>query len=293
MSEHTKPPDGVSGTFTLRLNLDGPVGVLQRALRRSMDLVAFGLAAADSMSIEDERPPLPDAFPEISFGEPMPVAELRDEFKAWTLAGGLRECIEGVELFLQEVHLLCLAHRLFQPSARVVQGSEIHRLLEQLDLDKVTFSTLNVAKKLKELTAARPGLIEKERRKAIFTLNSLRNCLVHRRGIVQAGDCGKDGTLRVRWRKVEALIQADDGTEQPVPGPGTVVEKEGHFALRFRFEERVFQMGERVSVTAQEFQSIAWTVFEFALDTRANFERILTAEGVAVEKAGGPASGTS
>lgn len=92
-------PDEPRQQARLNLNLDKPLSVLQVALQRAVDHAAFGLTAAGSIQPEQLHQ-LPGVFPQVAFAsKPLLGDELVSAFKAWTVAGAVRDAIEALELF--------------------------------------------------------------------------------------------------------------------------------------------------------------------------------------------------
>ena len=91
----------------MRLELKLPTGVLQVALQHSIDLVAFGLKAADHAEPVDLK--MPDSFGQVIAAQDraLDVESVRAEFRSWVLANGLRDCVETIGPTLEWARRFC------------------------------------------------------------------------------------------------------------------------------------------------------------------------------------------
>jgi len=180
------PDEPAQGKVILRItiNLDSPFGQLQRAVMRMVDLVSFGLSVKQQAELA-ELPRLPDVFLQLQIGSRLPLEKLPAEFGIWTLGSGLRDMIEALEPFLEEVWKISWALKTYAggPDGRRTRD-EIVGVLQDLEKGHAEFREFPVAKKLSLLLEEEPSLLPREGKIAFFSIISLRNCLVHRRGVV-------------------------------------------------------------------------------------------------------------
>lgn len=260
----------------ITINLDAPFGQLQRALMRSIDLTSFGLTAALEPT---EAPVLPDVLFQLKLGKRLPLEQLPSEFKTWTLAHGLRDSIEALEPFLEEVWKICWALRV-QPGGPRPQ-EELPALLGDLERAKVEFQVLPVAKKLSKILEEYPSLLTSSWKRAIYSIIGLRNCLVHRRGIVGEPDCRGKGAMAVNWQEMELLIRYEDGSSEPAV-KGTVTKMDGWVALKRSWKEKTFPLGAEVQLDTQDFAEIVLTLYSAAMYMRNVFLKVLEDRGIDV-----------
>jgi hypothetical protein len=91
----------------LRLELTLPDAELRRGIQRAVDLVGFGLQAAEQSSIADLN--VPGAFPAIvaSPEAALDAAEAPSTFQSWVIANGLRDCVDAVGPALEWARRFC------------------------------------------------------------------------------------------------------------------------------------------------------------------------------------------
>ncbi len=252
----------VERQLDIHLDLGAVQGTLQRALQRSVDLVSFGLHAAETAA--NGSLTLPGAYFQVAAAsnEALNFDQAKQEFPPWLVGHGLRDSIEAVGLFLQEVRLVCAVWSLGNQTtgaawmARMVEEAKKfhHRGLP----DKLTFLE-------KEYGLTFPPLKEQ-----IFSINGARNCIVHRRGVVHDQDMNSPSGLRVRWRRYQIFVDGPSGRREIVPpamvdGGETIRMIEGDV-------EKVFAKGSVVGFSAQEFSEICWTLLSFGMATVKNLE---------------------
>jgi hypothetical protein len=117
------------------------------------------------------------------------------------------------------------------------------------------FEKANLPDKLRLLTTAYGLVIPADAITHIQSLNGVRNCLVHRAGLVQEADVGDDQILRAAWLRLKPYVVTEDG-EEPLAFP-YYMKKPGHVLLRQELSVKMFHLRERVAFTIEEFHDIA------------------------------------
>jgi hypothetical protein len=253
----------------MSLELPLPSGILQTTLQRSRDLVAFGLQAADHAALVDLR--VPDSFLEVvpARNRALDPEGARSEFRTWVLANGLRDCVEAIGPTLEWVRKFCffwtregsvtpLEDGKFRLSGRLT-GDEWNTNIVR---GAAKFDRLPLPEKLiylqKRYSWHRPELSDH-----ILSLNAVRNCLVHRDGIVGGNDLKLSGDqgLSVRWRKGELV--AGTGTDKRVLEAGSHVDAGETVTVEFIDLEKSFALGERVVFNVTEYVDISLTFLLF------------------------------
>lgn len=276
MSQH----DSSEHTIRLRLNLGALLGNIRVSLQRIIDLVAYGLSSA-----EHELPPtlgIPGAF--ISYGtagdQHLAPDDLRDQFRTWLVGCGLRDAVEEISGFLEEIRRACAAVDLAQQpnlsSTRwnqlfVEQGKKFHRL--------------GLPDKLDNLRQYDPILVP-EIVSSVIQINQARNCLVHRNGIVSQRDLNQADVLEVTWKRLELVVGTE--TEERIVQEGHIVDEGEELFLRSATGSRLFAPGQRVSFSAQEFGEICYTLSLAAQEMQMGLEAFLRKKGIPIVIQGEP-----
>ena len=275
-------PEPVERQLILRItiNPDAPVGQFQRAVMRSVDLAAFGLTAAAGTKLT-EPPRLPEVFLQVQLGQRLPIENLPGEFHAWILASSLRDMIEALEPLLEEMWKVLWALELqngvpMRPDQFNAVLQDFHRVPE--DFQRLA----GVGKKLSKILETYPGLLSEKWVAAIRSIIALRNCMVHRRGIVGSKDCTADGVMTVTWQEWRALIQCPDGSSEPAVS-GIVPREDGVMCLRRSFEQKSFRQGDRVQFEIQDLVDVALTLYSAAMQMREGYLQLLRSRGIEIQ----------
>ncbi len=166
---------------------------------------------------------------------PEQIADGRHMLAQWSLAQGLRDLVEGLEDILTAPFRLGIA-------ARVGQGS-----LTPGDADALLRRFLTGGLIIKANFLRDELNIELPCRREFASLNDLRNCLAHRRGMVGPEDCRNQPGFTLRWLGFDVIFQGDDGTEKPLV-LGELIEQAGQIAIKFADRERTYLLGQRLEL---------------------------------------------
>jgi hypothetical protein len=175
------------------------------------------------------------------------VLHFKTEFGRWIVACGLRELIETFSVFLDKIHEACLL-------MAVSQGKMTHKLaLEHHN----SFLWKGFTEKMKTLHE-RFGVYS-QYNDHLGTVQLVRNCYTHRRGIVGKADCGDSQQLELRWIGMDVYIETTDGDIINLNLPlqeGVCVEKGGTVKVKSAERKRSFQLGTVVDIPPKELAEI-------------------------------------
>lgn len=252
-------------TIKIDINLNAPQEELQRAIQRNIYLVAGGLLS--SSQIKESRLKLTDTSIEMNFDPSLvwSASEVQDQLREWILQNGFRDSVECLNTFLESTHAVCSVWSLQvkQNRGQTFTGADWDKEMRN---DAKKFHRLGFPDKLDHLREKHGIHLNSGMSKHVLSINSARNCLVHRKGIVGETDI-ENGCLLVSWRRAKLVITNEDGEHDLAFGE--VQEKDSMLGLRFVDEERFFNLGDQILFSAEEFQHIAWSVFLFGRSTIA------------------------
>jgi len=263
----------------IRINLDAPVNGLIRRLRHANDNLRFGLAC-DVGSVEDvSAPSMTGITYAIGGAEIRDLDRLRTGFRSWVIASALRDSIEALLLYLDEVRKV---------SVLLSYGPTVDLTSDEWNATLVRgqkqFHRLGLRRKLDALKQIDESL-QSEYEEEIATINRARNCLVHRFGAVTDEDTDGTDRLTVRWRKNEIVAEID-GTPTPI-GPGFVAKDVTPLYLHQNVPvSKEFSIGETILLSADEFGELSWTVIVFAVHFREKVETFGLSRGVVPREVG-------
>ena len=268
-----------ASTPILRVGIDLSVllGNLRAAIQHIIDVVAYGL------SRENDRPPplgIPGAF--MSYGTAgnlrLSGAQLDSEYRTWLVGAGLRDAVETVSAFLEEVRRAAAAAR-FAVGSQPIDTDEWNKIFGP---QESKFHRLGLPDKLDELRRFGAELVPNSA-ESLLQVNQLRNCLVHRRGIVTERDLNQATALEVSWHHfVVGIEQGDEFT--PLRESHLVREGE-QIVMKTTSTTREFVLGERVILSAQEFGELCYSLSLFGQEVVKGFETYLGNLGIPVKLA--------
>jgi len=244
----------------IKLRREGVVAPLVTLLRETTENVAIGLWAAREYSpggVHLSPDYIPFTFSEPDLKDP-PEDEIRRRrqgFEAWVLKRGFEECSKAVFESLHEAYLFV---RFAQADLSAVATLD--------DLQKFEREVRRKAGKMQFpgfLQAIKSGLTSPlDLEDEISSVNRVRNCLEHRRGIVGESDVTPDEyALVLKWRELQ-LVSEKDGKVSAYK-MGTLAPEGAAIGLRTVSSSRGFGVGERITLTAAEFNHVAYTCYLF------------------------------
>jgi hypothetical protein len=189
------------------------------------------------------------------------------EAQRWYLCTAFRDAIELLNVFLDQGRLLCA---LFPSAAQgKIQSDDYNRIF---GTEIRQFHRLGLPDKLKKLQ--RHFGVASELEAHVLSINTVRNCLVHRLGIVTDRDVDANGELVLLWRTSDLVAQNPDGTQelsildnpeiQIVPG-WTVI-------YRVIDKKKVFRKAERIDLSYREITDTFLSLMNFTTTLAVSIE---------------------
>jgi hypothetical protein len=173
------------------------------------------------------------------------LSHFKDEFKTWIVANGLRELIETFSVFLERLHEACF----------VIEHHVKPVALNNLAKQQATFGKYGLPDKITVLK--RKFSVGPTHPAQLLTLNKARNCLTHRRGIVERIDCNLIDALKVNWLGADIFAQTPSGEKHQLK-KGLVLKEGGDIMMQFLERERVFPIRSVVRFSPQDLAEICW-----------------------------------
>jgi hypothetical protein len=254
------------GVLELRVSLGAGLRSVRMQLQRICLLVRAallrnrGAEPSDPLVFDPDAPleGVPEVFPALELV--LTGAQLQEEFAGWIVANGTRDLIESVGQYLERLRSVTAAWKLAGMSRETgsVSGEEWNRLMND---EARAFHKRGLPDKLTFLEQRYGIALDPGSTAAVCSINRLRNCLVHRNGIVDLPDLGEDNALEATWARL-VLVVHDSTGEKETPLPVTIPAG-GKATLRSVPVVRKFTFGERIVLTADDFSAITWTLLTF------------------------------
>lgn len=228
-------------------NLDNVIEVLRNGVRRADVFMGIGLNAAEAQPTishvlsHQELHQINLVKAELTAEEKTHVAS---EFGKWICANGLRELIETVSLFLDKLYPpLFMMHRGADTSGRKLERP-----------DRVEW--LGITDKIDAISCVLP--IADEDRQMLSSMNRMRNCYAHRRGLVGQRDLDEQGDrMTIRWNAFEMQVEEPDGNIiREAELYNRVLENGGTVQLKVVERIHTFQAGEELMLIKRDLKEI-------------------------------------
>jgi hypothetical protein len=258
------------------INLAALQGTLQRSLQHVQDVVSFGLIASQNAS--EQTLQLPGAFFHMmpASNETLDFETARNEFNKWVLMAGMRDCVEGVNVFLDRCRRVCFLQSMADKPE--IPAEEWNKGMVE---ESIRFHRKGLPDKIKHMQNKYGDSILPEVTKDVLSINLARNCLVHREGVVTQHDLNSEEGLLVKWRKMEVVVSGPSG-ERLIAGEARVEAGE-QVSLRHAKAQRLFKKGEVVAFTVDEFAELSLTLTLFGFQIANNIEDYGRSHGVSFD----------
>lgn len=243
-------------TLNLHLNRDGIIEPATQMALIINSVAALTLAALETADMNN--------LPSLGSFHVRPAPETeekrREQCTHWVLNKGIEDIAAAVRSSLEEALLFISVGKL---SGNVQTFGEFEGAV--LDI-RHRAQALNFPGLLKEVEAGLSAdLTMKDEMKS---LQRVRNCLVHRRGIVGVTDCD-EGTTELVVKLPYLRFAADiDGQLEDLTF-GTPLIKDTMIVVKLEVRERRFALGSQVQFSKQEFNEITSACWHFANEIAA------------------------
>ena len=243
----------------INFNIDVPAAKLYIQLQRLTDVLKFSTIAKNCV-IEKEF----NEFYEfsrfvIASNHVLHFEEAKEKFQQWCLKNSFRDCVENISLFLDECHFVCelLAARkndkvIAEDFTKIVGSSrkKFHRegLPKKI---KILHNNFNICSPLEE---------------HVISLNTVRNCLVHRNGIVRQDDLNTKTELVAKFRELQIIAVSPDKANIDILTCPTVLEEGYKVCIKTEDIEIHFKLGESINFRPKEHANTVFTFYMFAVD---------------------------
>jgi len=243
----------------LNINLDGLRVELQRSLQKIIYLVSAGLNCTDGIEVEKLQLPTSIKYNFAKFSD-LTEEKIKEKYSEWVLSSGFRDAIESVSSFLESVHqvLTCWELAVKEKSGFLIPKDDWNI---NIPAETKRYHRLGLPDKLDHIYVKHDIDIKDSFKEQILSINSARNCLVHRNGIVSERDVNQNEELVVKWLKMKLFVRDEDGDHDLVMGE--LIEKESTICVKLKEQERRFSLGSLVSFTVEEFSELTWCFFLF------------------------------
>jgi hypothetical protein len=256
--------------LSLRISLAALQAKPLRKLQRIIDVVRFTKAGA-SLVLADHYPPQDFFTLNPSNNTQLSLEDARATARDWVVLHALRDAIEAVAVFLEDVRLLAAVYQLSAKSE--IKGSEWNAVFA----DGRPFHRLGLPDKINRIRSAYG--IESDFDSHVLSLNVARNCIVHRGGVVTPLDLNEQGELQITFAQFVIMATRPDGSSIEVTEPG-VFEAGTSLGVRIGPRTKTIHLGEQIVLTYDELQFAVFTHQNYVNNMTASLQKYAEALGV-------------
>ena len=253
---------------------------LSIALQKNIDIISFASAGFPSVTESNFRNPvIPYSFHPAN-NQRLSLEEVRAETENWLLRGVITDAIDHTGAFLVETFCNALLISL-------VKNDQVNiPIFEALRTNRLPrFHGLVLPAKIDNLRSEFGVVSIYEPH--ILSLNKLRNCMVHRQGIVGNRDVNGPKGLHVTFRD-QTIYMKDDATgfERPIVFGEPVKPKEcadttpSTIYHKWQDKELVFELGKRAKISFQDLTRCVTTFWAFAREMCLSLETFSDGRGI-------------
>jgi hypothetical protein len=249
-----QPPDPQPQPVNVHVevNLPASFAKLRVRLQRLVDLPSIGTIGVRKVTeSEYQTSPFPESF-QIAPDGRIPYPAVVEEFIEWCLKNSFTEAIDCMSAFLEECRSL----------AAVVRIGSNTTTVGEWNAEMNSFHRMGFPDKIAHLREEFG--IQSQFEEHVVSLNRVRNCLVHRLGIVGAKDVSQDAKLVIKWHALRMIIIDSVTGEESSVAEQKVAKNESKLVARFGPVEKQLSIGDQIRLSPDELFYTMFTFYRFA-----------------------------
>jgi hypothetical protein len=232
----------------IHISLPAIQDIAVKGVRRTAVFMGLGVNAATNPEFTQYEL---TNFTHLRFIEQNPsestLKNFQDEFGRWIVSNGIRELIETFCVFLDEINLACLWIDVISKQTSSDNINKTNSNFRRLGLEKKFSSLLHAFG------------IKIDQAEYLISINQVRNCLTHRRGIVGIEDCINTEELIVKWKGIDIYIQNPSSEKIPLfplREGGVLLEKDGKINMEIKERTKTVPLKSIITFTPKELAEI-------------------------------------
>lgn len=247
----------MSENLQLTLHPDGVAAPALRAAATCREIIDFyfnALAGADLSKPQEVEPGTGPLFRLQFNGAELNAEERRQRHESWILSKAFQDLMRGVRASLEEAYFFIRLMDL--GSFRAEISSTLDEILRPFREEAANM-------KFPPLLDAVNARLDKPLvfGQAYQSLQDARNCLEHRNGIVGQRDAKSDGKLILQFPRMLLFVERDGQRIEILRGH---ISKGEMLKLKMQLRKREYEIGQRLEISAGDFEEIAFACWHFA-----------------------------
>lgn len=233
------------------VNIDQAFAIAKSGISRATSFMGIGVNAAIDPNFKSYQlshltnlQTLPDNLSDDQ------IEEIKSNFKIWVEHGGIREMVESFTIFLDELFKICDLVHVFKSGKPIPDRTQQYLRFTKQGLP----NKLNILRQRFGVTF--------EYFEFVCSINDVRNCITHRRGVVQSEDLKGNEALQVKWRGIDIWIQTGEGQKiamnSPLGQPHDIGEGD-QLVVEQVNRKKDFSEGQQIQFETRELSEVVWT----------------------------------
>jgi hypothetical protein len=235
---------------------------IQRSARECTENIMFGLKSIEAITSLPEELVEEDVFFQVRQGYPTDFDTQKRNYKEWLLKKGFNDLMEGIKYSVAEASYYISICNLAPEGHVKTSIKEIREFLRKKRRESLK---MHLPESLREVNKYLSGPLVFEN--DILSLNQIRNCLVHRSGVVTDIDIKEHGddSLIAQWRRVKLFYKVDEEEIELTKGHEVKVEN-AQVLYKLEKREKRFPVGSNVIFDYLDFNELIMTCYHFGYD---------------------------
>lgn len=245
-------------------------------LKKITDNVTLIYSAVDEYDANFSKPLPTDSFPiGVYDGQPrLPIVDQKEAATEWILTKAFEELVYGLIKSFKETYRYLSYYDLSQKQDKTMTKGGIEKELERIEKELEEFHFPTFIQKI-ELLLNRQLPLKEE----ILSINQIRKCLIHRFGRVGDIDVkySKNNDLRLKWISLRFWTTINNIKTEVTYDLRKDRITVNELSSELIKNEKIFELGEEISIDINEFNGIAYTCAKFV-------EQVLNSIPIPIEK---------
>ena len=245
----------------IKLALENIVNVFLEHLKETTNCVTHIYHSIEESNIDLSKPLPTESFPlKINNNKPaLTIKEQKIVSFEWVVRKAFEDFINGLTMSLKEANKIIETLLLSEKPKYSMTKEEIENELEKINvkIEKLHFPEL--VKSIEDYLSCSLRFSEE-----IISINKIRNCLVHRNGVVSDKDVRNNRDLELKWISLKWYTLIENISTEITYD----MRKNGITVSNLEYKvidnRKSFEKGQKISIDINEFNGIAYTCSEFA-----------------------------
>lgn len=244
---------------TININLDSLVGKLNVRLQHLSDIMKFANISLEKVDKNHYDEYKVFVSLNVAYNQSLSYENAKNEFHSWCLRNSFRDSVETLSGFLEECYVVCSL--LKARKNECIKTEEYNKIIIK---NSGKFHSMNFPDKIDILR--KEFSVYSSLEEHVLSLNKVRNCLVHRDGIVSTKDLNTENELVAKFREIQLVVLSPDKTKEQIITEPTTIDEGGHLGIKVQNFERRFKLRERIDFEPIEHARTIFTFFAFGIE---------------------------